>query len=248
MFKKFIKKAALMLGAVLLATSIPVSTQAKPKELSKSVEAGDTVYFGKYEQDGNDDNGKEKIEWQVLDKKGNKALLISKKVLDVQPYNKEYKDITWEKCILRKWINKDFIKEAFNDKESKKIQNSKIKNKDNIFKGEDGWHTKGGKDTTDKVFLLSIDEAKKYYKTDEKRKAEITDYGIKRMAKVLGKTEKDIKEEWLGENNNCDYWLRSPGGSQDYAANVYSDGSVLEGGYGVYNDDCGVRPALWVNL
>ena len=122
---KLLKKAALMLGAVLLATSIPVSTQAKPKELSKSINAGDTVYFGKYEQDGNTKNGKEKIEWQVLEKKGNKALLISKKVLDVQPYNKEKKDITWEKCTLRKWLNKDFIKESFNSKESKKIQNSK---------------------------------------------------------------------------------------------------------------------------
>ena len=243
MFKKFIKKAALMLGAVLLATSIPVSTQAKPKELSKSVKAGDTVYFGKYEQDGNTENGKEKIEWQILEKKGNKALLISKKVLDIQPYNKELKDITWEKCTLRKWINKDFIKEAFNDKESKKIQNSKIKNKDNKEHG-----TKGGKDTTDKVFLLSIDEAYKYYKTEEKIKAEITNYGIKRIAKMWGEAEKDVKEEYFSENNNWGYWLRSPGGFQSLAAFVGGNGVVGEVGDLVDGGHGGVRPALWVVL
>lgn len=242
---KLLKKAALMLGAVLLATSIPVSTQAKPKELSKSIKAGDSVYFGKYEQDGNTKNGKEKIEWQVLDKKDGKALLVSKKVLDAQPYNKEWKGITWEKCTLRKWLNNDFIKEAFNAKESKKIQKSKIKNKDNKEYG-----TKGGKDTTDKVFLLSIDEANKYYKTDEKRTAEITDYGIKRIAKVLDRTEKDLKKdsEWFGESNNMWYWLRSPGFDQLCAAYVDFVGSVSEDGNFVSLDYLGVRPALWVNL
>jgi len=240
---KLLKKAALMLGAVLLVTSFQLSVQAKTKVLSKSVKAGDIVYFGKYEQDGNTKNGKEKIEWQILEKKGNKALLISKKVLYVQPYNKEYKDITWGKCTLRKWINKDFIKAAFNSKESKKIQNSKIKNKDNKE-----YKTKGGKDTTDKVFLLSIDEAYKYYKKDEKRKAEITNYGIKRIAKMEGRTEKYIKKEWFGENKNIWYWLRSPGDYQDFVAYVLNSGSVGEDGNGVLCGNGGVRPALWVNL
>ena len=243
MLKKTIKTLAISLSAAALITAIPFAATAKPKELSKSVKVGDIVYFGKYEQDGNTKNGKEKIEWQVLEKKGNKALLISKKVLDVQPDNKEFKDITWEKCTLRKWINKDFIKEAFNAKESKKIQNSKIKNKDNKE-----YKTKGGKDTTDKVFLLSIDEAYKYYKTDEKRKAEITNYGIKRIAKVSGETEKDVKKEYFSEDNNWYYWLRSPGYYQHDAANVYFDGSVNGFGNLVYIDDIGVRPALWVNL
>ena len=210
-----------------------------------NIQVGDTVYFGKYEQDGNTKNGKERIEWQVLEKKGNKALLISKKVLDIQPYNKDFKDITWEKCTLRKWLNKDFMKAAFSSKESKKIQNSKIENKDN--KTED-WHTKGGKDTIDKIFLLSIDEANKYYKTEEKRKAEITDYGIKKIAKISGNTEKNIKENWLGEGKNMWYWLRSPGDDQHYAACVDDGGTVSVSGVDVDSDSDGVRPALWVNL
>lgn len=253
MINKLFKKAILILGLAFLVTSIPITTQAKTKELSKSIKTGDTVYFGKYEQDGNTKNGKEKIEWLVLEKKGGKALLISKKVLNVQPYNKENKDITWEKCTLRKWLNKDFMKEAFTSKENKKVQNSKIENKDNIKKGEYGWYIKGGKNTTDKVFLLSIDEAKKYFKKNEKRKAKITNYGIKRMADLRDHlTETDVRRLYFSKSNNWYSWLRSPAAEQNDAAIIGDDGVVYEGGFGagegVDNDYLGVRPALWVNL
>ena len=48
------------------------------------------------------------IDWRVLDIQGNKALLISEKVLETRRYNDEYKDITWEKCTLRGYLNGDF--------------------------------------------------------------------------------------------------------------------------------------------
>ena len=244
MIKKIIKTLTISICAAALVTAMPFTVTAKPKNLSKSVNVEDTVYFGKYEQDGNTKNGKEEIEWQVLEKKGNKALLISKKVLDVQPYNKEFKDITWAKCTLRKWLNKDFMKAAFNDKEIKKIQKYKRNNKE--------YRTKGGKYIIDKVFPLSGDEAAKYCKTDEKRKAEITNYGIKRIAKVLGKTEKKIREEleWFSESKNVRvrYWLRSPGFLLNSAAIIDYDGLTYEGGEYIHNGTLGVRPALWVNL
>lgn len=44
------------------------------------------------------------------------------------------------------------------------------------------------------------------------------------------------------------WWLRSPGYFQYYAANVYFDGSVFHGGYGVYDGDGCVRPALNINI
>ena len=45
---------------------------------------GDTITFGTYEQDNNTSNGKEAIEWTVLDKNGMSVLLISKQALDCQ--------------------------------------------------------------------------------------------------------------------------------------------------------------------
>ena len=48
---------------------------------------GSIITFGAYEQDNNTRNGKEPIEWQVLEIKGGRALLISKYGLDAKRYN-----------------------------------------------------------------------------------------------------------------------------------------------------------------
>ena len=46
-----------------------------------------TVKLGKYEQDNNFDNGKEDIEWIVVEKEGGKALLLSKYIIDLKQYD-----------------------------------------------------------------------------------------------------------------------------------------------------------------
>ena len=65
------------------------------------IKVGDTIKLGTYEQDNNKSNGKEEIEWRVLDIDGNEALLISEYALDCKPYNEEYAEITWEDFTLR---------------------------------------------------------------------------------------------------------------------------------------------------
>ncbi len=63
---------------------------------------GDIVTFGHYEQDNDTTNGKEPIEWRVLDKNDEgQYLIISEKVLDVQPYNTTNLFITFEKSTIR---------------------------------------------------------------------------------------------------------------------------------------------------
>ena len=66
---------------------------------------GAVVTFGAYEQDNNTSNGKEKIEWIVLATEGDKSLVISKYILDCQPYNTSRAEVTWEICTLRTWLN-----------------------------------------------------------------------------------------------------------------------------------------------
>ncbi len=83
------------------------------KEKLKTISAGDSFFFGKYEQDNDKSNGKEPIEWQVLDKKGSKVLLISKYGIDGKYYSKDYTDFTWAPCSLRKWLNEVFIKDGY---------------------------------------------------------------------------------------------------------------------------------------
>ena len=96
------------------------------------------------------------IDWRVLDIQGNKALLISKEVLEKRPYNDEYKDITWEKCTLRGYLNGEFYNKLGAAKSA--IAETRNANPNNPWYG-----TTGGNATIDKVFLLSLEEVCSYF-------------------------------------------------------------------------------------
>ena len=76
------------------------------------VEEMDTITFGSYPQSDVSGNIKDPIEWIVLDKQGDKALLLSKYILDYKWYNDEFKNITWESCTLRDRLNVTFYNTA----------------------------------------------------------------------------------------------------------------------------------------
>ena len=205
-------------------------------EKLKTAKVGDYVSFGSYEQDNDTANGKEDIEWLVLDKQDDKILVISKYGLDAKPYNKEYTDITWEKCTLRSWLNDDFYNAAFNADEKKAIVQTEVSADKNPK-----YNTSPGNDTTDNVFLLSINEVNKYFSSDSARQCAATAYAIEQGAYTNSDYKVDV-------GFSCWWWLRSPGFFRNCAAAVYYDGSVDHLGSDVdYGNDC-VRPALWINL
>ena len=203
----------------------------------KNIKVGDTYTFGAYEQDNSTSNGKEAIEWTVLDKDGMSLLLISKQALDCQQYNTSYTDVTWESCSLRKWMNGTFLNKAFNAEEQAQIQNTTVSADKNPE-----YNTNPGNATTDKVFLLSINEVEKYFNSDEARKCAPTAY-----AKAQGAYTSDSYKTASGAAT-CWWWLRSPGTNQSRAAGVNGFGSVRYDGYDVRSGDFAVRPALWINL
>ena len=203
----------------------------------KNIKVGDTYTFGAYEQDNSTSNGKEAIEWTVLDKDGMSLLLISKQALDCQQYNTSYTDVTWESCSLRKWMNGTFLNKAFNAEEQAQIQNTTVSADKNPE-----YNTNPGNATTDKVFLLSINEVEKYFNSDEARKCAPTAY-----AKAQGAHTSDSYKTASGAAT-CFWWLRSPGGNQSFAATVHPYGSVISYGLAVHYDIGAVRPALWINL
>ncbi len=195
----------------------------------KDAKVGDYVFFGAYEQDNDTTNGKEDIEWVVLEVKDGKALVISKYALDCKRYNDEYEAVAWEDCTLRSWLNDEFINSAFSADEKAMIPTVAVSADKNPDYG-----TNLGNQTEDRVFLLSITEANRYFGFDSERQCQATDYAV-----AGGAPESD--------SGNCWWWVRSPGYFQAYAATVNSDGSVSEFGLGVDNDNA-VRPALWINL
>lgn len=200
----------------------------------KNIKIGDSYTFGTYEQDNNISNGKEAIEWTVLDKDGISLLLVSKQALDCQQYNTSYTDVAWENCSLRKWLNNSFLNTAFSEEEKALIQNTTVSADKNPK-----YSTDPGNATTDKVFLLSINEAKKYFNSDEARKCAPTAY-----AKAQGALTSDTYKTPA----TCWWWLRSPGHSQRSAASVYFDGSVTYDGDIVNYAHDFVRPALWISI
>ena len=203
----------------------------KKVEKLKAAKAGDYVFFGAYEQDNNTSNGKEDIEWLVLEVKDGKALVISKYALDCQQYNTSYTGVTWETCTLRKWLNNDFLGAAFSADEKSMIPTVTV----SADKNPD-YSTNPGNTTQDQVFLLSITEANKYFSSDSARQCNPTEYAVAGGAYVDS------------SNGNCRWWLRSPGFIQHRAAWVNNDGYVLEYGDDVDIGSTAVRPALWIDL
>ena len=218
----------------------------KPLLLAKA-KPGDTVFLGTYEQDNNTSNGKEDIAWRVLSTSDDKILVISDKVLDCQPYNTSDADVTWETCSLRKWLNNDFLNAAFVTGEQEKIQNTYIPaDKYPVTQKE------VGNATTDKVFLLSADEANNYFTMQQQRKCVPTEYAISRGAETGSMTSWDDDDETISDN--CYWWLRGAGlGSWgigrdlDKARFVARDGEITDG-TDVDSNDKGVRPAMWLSL
>lgn len=201
------------------------------KEELKAVSVGDYIKFGNYEQDNNTENGKEEIEWLVLEVKDGKALVISKYALDCQQYNTSYTKVTWETCTLRKWLNNDFLGAAFSADEKAMIPTVTVSVDENLAYG-----TNPGNATQDQVFLLSIIEANKYFSSDIAIQCEATEYAVAGGA------------IFPSSSGICSWWLRSPGDSQTYAAGVRYYGGINESGYNVNNDSNAVRPALWIDL
>lgn len=194
----------------------------------------ETVFFGSYEQDNNRENGSESIEWIVLEDDGERKLLLSKYALDFRAFNTFYAHMTWETSSLRTWLNMYFLNVAFSSEEQEKIIRENVP-----ADGNPQWDTPAGNDTLDKVFLLSIDEANRFFPDNDARKCAPTDYSIAQGAGVSGIMVGDRATGW--------WFLRSPGSSTNYAALVSGTGYVGTGGRNV-NFEYGVRPAIWLKF
>ena len=99
------------------------------------IREGDYIVFGRYEQDGDLSNGPEPIEWEIVAEENGRMLLISRYILDCQPYNTELEDVTWETCSLRAWLNDYFYNTAFNSVEQNRILSVTLSNPDNAYYG-----------------------------------------------------------------------------------------------------------------
>ena len=237
--------------------------QPKNPTAEKGITTWDCIWFGNYWQEDTNGDGKvdkndkkTPIKWRVLSVEGDDAFLMADKNLDCQRYNDTDTDVTWETCTMRSWLNgygaesnkdgkdysgNNFLDNAFSADEQSAIRTTNVVNHDNPEYG-----TEGGNDTTDKVYLLSLDEVKNLsYGFGSHNSTSATRVAVN-TAYTAGGGEVDGCMSSAGKAGA--WWLRSSGYDSDYASCVDDDGFVCADGYYVDNSDDGVRPALHLNL
>ena len=179
-----------------------------------------------------------KRDWLVLEEQGEFSLLLNAKVLEKRAYNITDEEVTWEICSLRDYLNNEFL-DSFNPEERSKITHWENINDDNPW-----FDAKGGSNTTDMVFLLSLDEVVKYF--GDSGQLRDNPPSIKMWLNDPGYNKSRIAFD--EKNTAVVWWLRSPGDTNRSAAAVMGNGFITPSGFAVSNDEGGVRPAMWVNM
>ena len=205
-----------------------------------ALKVGDSTLFGRYPTYY---DGKElrQIEWRVLATGADRVLLISKDIIDCQPFYHEQSKTTWERSSLRRWLNDTFLPMAFNSEDQARIIPTTVMTEDHPKFG-----TKGGGITTDRIFCLSLAEYQQYVSGHpDVRAVEMTNYAEHHYNQRGFMNTLSSQDAW---------WLRTPGrepfdnscrGNESACFLWARDGELYENGSWVHTAG-GVRPALWI--
>jgi hypothetical protein len=200
---------------------------------------GDKILFGSYT-------------WRVLEIRDNAALILTDEIIERRFYHNTREDVTWADCDLRHYLNGEFY-EKFNETDKEKILCVTDANPSNPWFG-----TSGGKDTQDKIFLLTIEDAVCKYFGDSSNK--LQNRNINHNYWFQGKKDiNDCNRIAEFEGSSCWWWLRSPGRTFRSAAYIHGDtgGVGINGNPHLFSTKCtnsgcgiygGIRPALWMKL
>ena len=203
----------------------PESVRTSSIGIMKKAQVGDMIRFAGHA-------------WRVLETTDGRLLILCNRVLENREFHSPYEETTWAESEIRAYLNGSFFDITFNAEEKTLIADTMLANDDNPWFG-----TSGGADTTDKVFLLSLDELARYFDDsgqllsrpgdDEFRISDL--HNPERAAR-----DADGYATW--------WWLRSSGFDGTLAAAVGTDGHIYLHGYFVDDPYGGLRPALWLDL
>lgn len=249
--KKRIILFTIILSLIIVVIGVGISSSVKrktnkPRHVDFSnIEIGDYVTFGVFEQDDEEKNGKELIEWEVLEIRDDKALLLSKYGLDCMVFNSEGWNTNWADSEVRSWLNGTFYKKSFNDEEKEHIIKSEITTI--FFPSEDNW---AFEKTEDCVFILNSDELDIYYPGQYILPQNDSDW-LRKNKKYDAKPTKYCLNNYYDTYCNEYWWLRS---GLPESSNWGEGSCVLAAGpNGIIEEiavHCSklVRPAIWVKI
>ena len=218
------------------------------------------------------------IKWRILQIEEKSAFLVADMALDCQQYNTTGDIVTWETSTVRSWLNgyggtknvaginystDNFINEALTEEEQKAIKDTKVINDDGLGGSGDGINDgKGGKNTVDKIFLLSQSEicntseckpnkkfAQKYHASyGFVSKDSTQDEARACNSSAYVKAKRVTWRKDSGLEGNVLWWLRSPGSYGAIASYVWENGEISTYGSAVRSTTIAIRPALWIDL
>ncbi len=220
-----------MIFALIVSLALSNDFFLSAKAEITSINKGDIIIFGSYEQDNDTTNGQEPLEWIVLSVDGVRVLLFSRLIIDCMHFDTDESIYQWEKSELREYLNGEFYDTAFTQKEQACILITKREPTDMNNKVQDR------ETTSDKVFLLSKDEveSKELFENIELR-ADCTGY-------TRIKSNNNTVDDWWTSTS----WLSSS--KNVTCATKYESKDFFSAGMGTSpTSSYGVRPAINVSL
>lgn len=223
----------IMLGGIMLAM-MAGAARAEDFSALAGAQIGEIVTFGACEQDNDPSNGAEPIEWRVLENTGDTILLNAVYALECKAYHSNSDATTWETCDLRAWLNGEFYEQNFSEVEKAIMALSRLENP-----SSERYDVSGGNPTEDYVYILSTQEQKLYYASEEAMTAPPTPYALSKGAATSP-----------GNEDQAFYWLRNPGMTDMSAALFYGNFLNYAGiAYAnVKEYEIAIRPVIRLNL
>lgn len=175
--------------------------------------------------------GEKAMPWLVLENKNGRLLVISMYVIDCKPFENTYIDKPWSKSTISFYVNNDYLNSVLSEKEIQRIVTVYINDKDELY------FEKTENSADNKLFFLSVNETKKYLKTEKSRMAPATQYAVSSSL-------------WTIFDQYAYWWLRSQGrqkADKYYVrdGNILSDNSTVE----IWNyQSFGIRPAMYIDF
>ena len=210
----------------ILILFVSSCSSTKPKYEEQEIFIFETIQFGGYQ-------------WQVLETQEDRALIISKQMLEMRAYHTRREDTNWSNSSMRAYLNGEFYNSAaFSDSDRERIIEVTVTTENNQW-----YDTNSGPDTQDKIFLLSLAEVVRYFgdsgnlaKVNKREGYFRDDYNWNRTTTLLNSTQIP------------GWWLRSPGEIGTKASFINAGGYVVLKGDFVNVTGGGMRPAMWIQL
>lgn len=164
-----------------------------------------------------------KILWRVLCRKKGQLCLISLFGLEPLAFHTGKDIVTWKDSSIRQYLNTAFLEKCFCNQEIEKIVDKNVRYLDIIAEGNS-------------KFSWSIDNI---YLPSRKEVEDLEEDPVNLRCMAID-----------GTNEECDWWLRTPGRNAAYAVCVGRDGNIISKGYKADSKKRKVyiRPIMWINV